>query len=231
MNSTITELKLQRWVDGDISRDEERELLADCDRHPGQWRRVALAFVEERAMSREFATEFGTEVRLQTKTEIRSTDEPTPTVTAASWLASRRVQQWCAIAASLLLGVVVGNSMNWNWPSAPQPIASNHNSPTPSHRSAPTAGTSMVEYIPDQSRGERYHMPLLDEQQIPAHFFDANVELTGLPPEFEQLLRLHGIELQGRRHWKSFEFNEGEVIVIPTLGFEIRQGAFEGRSP
>lgn len=231
MNSTVTDLKLQRWVDGNISRDEERELLADCDCHPGQWRRVALAFIEERAMSREFATEFGAEVRLKVKAETKSVAEPKPAIASASWLASRQVQQWCAIAASLLVGLLIGNTMNWQLPDFNSHIANKPPFIGP-NRIGPSRGdTSMVEYIPDQSRSERYQMPLLDERNVPASYFDDNVELTGMPPEFVQLLRQHGIEVHGRRDWKSFEIENDNVLVIPTLRFDVRLETMEQRKP
>ncbi len=229
MNSTVTDLKLQRWVDGNISRDEERELLADCDCHPGQWRRVALAFIEERAMSREFAAEFGAEVRLKTQSESKSISEPKPASVSASWLASRQVQQWCAIAASLLVGLLIGNTMNWQLPNFGDHFANKPPVVRPSLNGG--VGTSMVEYIPDQSRSERYQMPLLDERNVPASYFDDNVELTGMPPEFVQLLRQHGIEVHGRRDWKSFEIEKDNVLVIPTLRFEVRLETIEQRKP
>jgi hypothetical protein len=221
MNSTVTDLKLQRWVDGQISRDEERELLADCDRHPGQWRRVALAFIEERAMSREFASEFSAEVRLAAKSPVKSSETGPVVASAGPWLASRQVQQWCAIAATLLLGLFVGNSLNWQWPAANDPLP---------HPAVPGMGQNelvsspMVEYIPDQSHGERYQMPLLDERTAPAHYFDKEVEITGLPPEFIQMLKESGIEIRCLRDFKSYEINESEMIVIPTIRFDLRHG-------
>lgn len=223
MNSTVTDLKLQRWVDGQISRDEERELLADCDRHPGQWRRVALAFIEERAMSHEFASEFSAEVRLAAK-PVAKTTEPKPTATtSASWLASRQVQQWCAIAATLLLGLFVGNSFNWEWP------VGNSTLPQPSPRGStgPTelVNSPMIDYIPDRSRTERYRMPLLDERTAPSHYFDKEVELTGFPPEFVRILKESGIELRGLRDFTSYEIADGEVIVVSTIRFDLRQAS------
>jgi hypothetical protein len=225
MNSTVTDLLLQRWVDGQVSRTEERELLADCDRHPGQWRRVALAFIEERAMGREFAAEFGADIRLLAKPASKPVAKPQPAIASASWLASRRVQQWCAIAASLLLGLFVGNSLNWNFPTGDSPTVATNQANPPRRGAFPNGGTSMVEYIPDQSRGERYRMPLLDERSVPAGYFDDDVELTGIPPEFERILREHGIEIRGHRDWKSYEIEEGQVIMIPTIRFDVRHGA------
>lgn len=231
MNSTVTDLKLQRWVDGNISRDEERELLADCDCHPGQWRRVALAFIEERAMSREFAAEFGAEVRQRTKAATKAIAEPKSPTASASWLASRPVQQWCAVAASLLVGLLIGNTLNWRLPDFNNHIVNKPILIAPNRNGATRGDTSMVEYIPDQSRGERYQMPLLDERSVPANYFDENIELTGMPPEFVQLLRQHGIELHGRRDWKSFEIEKDNVLVIPTLRLDVRVESIESRKP
>ena len=53
-------------------------------------------------------SKFGAEVRLSAK-PVAKTAEPKPaTTTSASWLASRQVQQWCAIAATLLVCFLYG---------------------------------------------------------------------------------------------------------------------------
>jgi hypothetical protein len=223
MNSTVTDLKLQRWVDGQVTRDEEQELLADCDSHPGQWRRVALAFIEERAMSREFAAEFGVEVRSTPKPTAKATESKPATSNSASWLASRQVQQWCAIAATLLLGLFVGNSFNWEWPTRNPTLVQK----LPVGPTGPTelVSSPMVDYIPEHSRGERYRMPLLDERSAPEHYFDKEVELTGLPPEFARMLKEHGIELRGLRDFTSYELADGQLIMVPTIRFDLRQAA------
>lgn len=228
MNSTVTDLLLQRWVDGHVSRTEERELLADCDCHPGQWRRVALAFIEERAMNRDFAAEFGgldfgANARLPAKPEAKSTSESKrERFPRAAWLASRHVQQWCGVAAALLLGMFVGNSLNWDFSTGNAPAVATNQANPPKRRELPTSGTSMVEYIPDQSRGERYRMPVLDERSVPASYFEDEVELTGIPPEFAKILREHGIEIRGHREWKTYEIEEGQVLAIPTIRFDYR---------
>lgn len=180
MNSTITDLKLQRWVDGQISREEERELLADCERHPGQWRRVALAFIEERAMAREFSEQFKGALAPPSSAAAMPSKEskPAPAAHGASWIASARVQMWCAVAASLLLGLLVGNTFDWRSgsdPSAASPSTFAENSPRTSMQRPvyPVGGApQMVEYIPDGARGERYQLPILDEQMVPGDYFE-----------------------------------------------------------
>jgi hypothetical protein len=47
--------RFDRLVDGELSPDEYRNLLASLDDEPGGWRRCALAFLEAQAMRRELA--------------------------------------------------------------------------------------------------------------------------------------------------------------------------------
>lgn len=51
--SDVTEERLDRLVDGELSRDEYRALLESLDREPDGWRRCALAFLEAQAWQRE----------------------------------------------------------------------------------------------------------------------------------------------------------------------------------
>jgi hypothetical protein len=46
----MNEVLLDRMVDGELSPDDQRELLARIDDEPGGWRRLALAFVESQAL-------------------------------------------------------------------------------------------------------------------------------------------------------------------------------------
>lgn len=50
----VTEERLDRLVDGELSREEYRELLESLAREPDGWRRCALAFLEAQAWQREF---------------------------------------------------------------------------------------------------------------------------------------------------------------------------------
>jgi hypothetical protein len=49
------DVRFDRLVDGELSADEYRTLLASLDDEPGGWRRCALAFLEAQAMRRELA--------------------------------------------------------------------------------------------------------------------------------------------------------------------------------
>lgn len=47
------ELRLQRFVDDEMSHEEERDFLRVAEKQPSVWREVALAFVEDRRWRRE----------------------------------------------------------------------------------------------------------------------------------------------------------------------------------
>ena len=47
MSEPMDELQLQRLVDGELNETECRRLLARLDGVPNEWRRVALAYVEQ----------------------------------------------------------------------------------------------------------------------------------------------------------------------------------------
>ncbi|MFO0956895.1 MAG: hypothetical protein U0800_05435 [Isosphaeraceae bacterium] len=46
---TIDDRTIDRLVDGELADDERRALLASLEQAPGEWRRVALAFLEEQS--------------------------------------------------------------------------------------------------------------------------------------------------------------------------------------
>jgi hypothetical protein len=54
-DESISEAALDRLVDGELTADEERQLLGALDDSPDGWRRCALAFVEARTWRRELA--------------------------------------------------------------------------------------------------------------------------------------------------------------------------------
>ena len=54
MNHELDDLLLQRFVDGELSEQRQQDILAGLEDDPGQWRRVALAFVEAQIWEGEY---------------------------------------------------------------------------------------------------------------------------------------------------------------------------------
>jgi len=54
LDSHLSDARLDRLVDGEVSAEEYREILAALERHPDQWRRCAHAFLQAQAWQRDF---------------------------------------------------------------------------------------------------------------------------------------------------------------------------------
>ncbi|MEM8668844.1 MAG: hypothetical protein AAGG48_15095 [Planctomycetota bacterium] len=56
MNDLIDDQELQRLLDGSISNEDRVLLLDHAEEHPDNWRRIALAFVEEQVLRQELTS-------------------------------------------------------------------------------------------------------------------------------------------------------------------------------
>ena len=99
--------ELDRLVDGCLSRDEYRALLAELDAHPAGWRQCALAFLEQQALTRELGSLQNIGLDVAKKVESRPTGEP-------SAQALGGFKGWMALATCLLLGAAFGVSLQNN---------------------------------------------------------------------------------------------------------------------
>ena len=95
--SGLTELDLQRLVDGEMSDDERREFLYRLDSDPQTWREVALAFVEDQVWCQ----------KLKDAESVigQQQERPMKTPTGVSHSRLKTVLQ---LAACLLLTLTVG---------------------------------------------------------------------------------------------------------------------------
>jgi hypothetical protein len=95
--STIDERKFDQLVDGELTDDQRRDLLASLDDMPGGWRRCALAFLEAQAWTDEFGELLGE----------RTSEPPAAASTRGSWK-PRRWGAFFAVAASVLVAFALG---------------------------------------------------------------------------------------------------------------------------
>jgi hypothetical protein len=128
---------IDRLVDGELSGDERRALLARLAAEPGGWRRCALAFLEAQAWREAFAP-------------VASTAGPVPAAT----LTSPKVQRLAvartavALAASLLMAFSLGWLSRGQADSPAALVA--RNDPTP----MPTTTTATTVNDPDTTEPE-----------------------------------------------------------------------------
>ena len=57
LDTSDDDIRFDRLVDGELSAEEYRTLLAALDDEPGGWRRCALAFLEAQSLGRELGVE------------------------------------------------------------------------------------------------------------------------------------------------------------------------------
>lgn len=82
-------------VDGELPDAELKSLLRDCDDNPGQWRTMAIAFVESQVMSKELVS-------------IRGEGEMAPSPSHRFWRIPNRLSEWCAVATAAALTIAIG---------------------------------------------------------------------------------------------------------------------------
>ena len=113
---------LERLVDGELQDDEYRQVLARIDDSPDQWRRLAMAFLENQALSRELRTWVVAESPAGDFDRSRSSDQNCANVTTSAYeVTSTSVdglrqkgsegKSWPSMLAAATAGLVVGWTM------------------------------------------------------------------------------------------------------------------------
>src|SRR5690349_17727894 len=97
--------RIERLVDGELSAEDYRALLASLEDEPGGWKRCALAFLEDQAL----AAEMGAIRRRLDLREQQSPEAPlqkqSRTLKSRAW---RQMPMLLAMAASLLAAFALG---------------------------------------------------------------------------------------------------------------------------
>src|SRR6187551_1659923 len=110
-NNPADEARYDRLVDGELTPEEYRALLATLDDEPGGWRRCALAFLESQALAGELEG-----VRATASLDHPGTDGPTSLSGGRGDLTPPRShppRDWrsmLAVAASFLVALAIGIS-------------------------------------------------------------------------------------------------------------------------
>jgi hypothetical protein len=102
---------LDRLVDGEIDRDQQRQLLLALETQPDGWRRCALAFVEAQTLRQEFRA-------LGDKDDEASGNaKPQATGRVSGFLQGKSLRQvrWFAMAACFVLAFAIGSVTRGLW--------------------------------------------------------------------------------------------------------------------
>ncbi len=226
---------LDRLVDGELSQQERRELLAALDDEVGAWRRCALAFLESQSWRSQMSR-----LAWDPLAEIGSTAEKHP-VTAGKHAA--RFWSLClAVAASILVAFALGTQFaSLRQEAAPALLAK-----APQPQAAVQPDDLETSLDPDDPLAEQPGWETLllsgtanaggdpdltlrvtaaddgDEQWLAdaGSLFSDN---DGDPVSAEILrqLQLAGLEVTRQQRWMPVDLSDGRRMVVPIEEFEI----------
>jgi hypothetical protein len=210
---------IDRLVDGELSGDERRHLLASLEAQPDGWRRCALAFVEAQT----WRGAMGNLLREgEAPAEPDSTITLTPNSAGASPSQSETSRShlgtWFAVAASVVVAFGLGRQsgvMRSASEPTSQQIASTpavSNDKTDSPRLERAARGDAVTLVVNDRDGvpQRIEVPLVEGRQLGQAFGDVPQWSS---PELDRRLDEQGLDLDARRRYAPMYFEQENKIV------------------
>jgi len=212
---------IDRLVDGELSGDERRQLLASLEAQPDGWRRCALAFVEAqtwRGAMGDLLRENATPVKPSLSLSVAVTSglagaSPSQNETSRSHLGT-----WFAVAASVVVAFGLGRQsgvMRSASEPASQQIASApavpNNKPEMPRLERAARGDAVTLVVNDRDGvPQRIEVPLVEGRQLGQAFGDVPQWSS---PELDRRLDEQGLDLDARRRYAPMYFEQENKIV------------------
>jgi anti-sigma factor RsiW len=217
--------RLERLVDGELSPDEHRALLASLDDEPGGWRRCALAFLEAQALAAELGT-------LRRAAERR---EKAPAHVARKEKMDKP-RTWLAVAASFLLAFTLG-VLAPRWFSfvshglKQEQVAGGNNIGTSPRRTPqelhPTpvsiGNLHLVMAGPNGELSQSGNVPVYEVEQGVDEFLARGT--PALSPELIEYLEQQGYEVRHEQQYFPAALDDGRELIVPVDGYQITRAS------
>jgi hypothetical protein len=219
---------IDRMVDGELDRRAQTELLARLDERPGDWRRLALAFVEAQTL--------GTELRGMLKdaksapVHVAPAAVPNETVhtVATHSVGAAPWSQLLSLAATLFVAVGIGFGAGrvWNRPQSDPSTGTTLpvgtlpvNTSETGDDISPTYST-LDQLAPQGTMTVQTADGSPVELPVYAASYGAERMLSGeessVPPEVIRALRSRGHEVSQQRRYWPVELSDGRQIIVPV---------------
>lgn len=216
---------IDRMVDGELDRSSERQLLLECEER-GQWRDLALAFVEARSLKRELCGLFVTPPKevasqdpLLRKNGTNAVSRPSHTSLAGSNQQAEREKRnrpyWWSLATAVLLSLGVGYSLGWD---------KNSNPASKLAEQQATFRTEYPESLPSSMQITVNHPKSAELQQVEIPLMRA----SDLGPDWQERLRANGadslvremqqqgLNLRQQRTFTPVRLRGGQRVIVPV---------------
>lgn len=236
MNERELETQIQRLVDGELSGEQYRRLLASLDDEPAGWRRCALAFLEAQALGQDLPL-----VRRSLETAPNNVATSPTQKTPAE---NRADISWLAIAASFLVAFSLGIIAPRFFSRHTQEDFTTGNLPTSAGNQPPENVTTLrpASFDPQRMRNIGNLQLVVDSGQpdefrevpvyeVPAYEPGQNLDaaLTSsfqgsappIGPELIDLLRGHGYDVRHEQQYVPATLDDGRQMIVPLEGYQI----------
>lgn len=238
MTHSIDELTLQRCVDGELSDHEQAEFLSQLHRQDSleSWKTLALSLVEHQVFAKIFAEDRDNEKLLSFQLARPSASTPAlqQTVSPTHWM-HRPVRPWFSIAASLLVGMIVGVGGHFlmktssdadlrvatTIPDEMPQVAASMLPETMTTLPASTVQTHrpvMNVHLTGMGTpsAQPVSVPVYSPEQWESLQQGRNFQTSELPKELHQMLESQGMQVDHQHHWYRARLNDGREILVPT---------------
>jgi hypothetical protein len=221
---------IERLVDGELTAEEYRELVAALDDEPGSWRRCALAFLEAQALAvdmRGMALSPGcaTAAPMSAKSSVNSVSNM---VMLLAMAASFLVVFGLGIAAPSLLRLVTQETSGSGNSLAQQPGPS----VVPDSAVPEAVGSRLLDeeprYVGDvqlvfdggtRLSPEGSRVPIYDVGRDVSSYLSG--EPPALAPEMIDLVHQLGFDVRYQQQYLPAPLDDGRQIIVPVDGYQI----------
>lgn len=237
----ITELHIDRMVDGELSAKEQRELLLACETDD-RWRELALAYVESQVLGNALGeSTFLMADAVSDETPIAK-GEPIPSESAQPTEREQRAgvherrgshaapRHWhtLSLAAAVLISLGIGSGLGWWWqgvnPGTPSNVAESLSEPNKTQLAQGSnqqpSGKSAVETMPfwvTDSNGSELRqvaLPLVNASDLGPNW-QQELRQPDLPPDLVEELRDRGMKLRQQRTMIRARRADGRLVLVP----------------
>lgn len=224
----MDKIELQKLVDGELNRLEQRQLLCQLDEQSTEWRSVALALLEEQEFRRALGSPSNIHSALDPNTREIPLVPASPSNHWKNWLPM-------ALAASLLVGV---GSIGGNWlasrfeksqtaisDSQPTSIAVAEDKTKASGQSnyaslKPVGQLSFSTDVASGSNAAPMQLPIYEAapDQISQMLHMQQLQMQAL----NEQLRLRGFQLEWRPEMLESQLPDGRAVIVPVQQVNVR---------
>jgi hypothetical protein len=214
----IDDVLIDRLVDGELSADERRQVIAALDARPDSWRRCALAFLEAQSFRGAMKAIIAGPQAAIVQPTATTTGNPKPSRFSHVGKTASAVAYWCAIAASLFVAFGLGWQANGPAASPDVQVAVDSPRPTPLVEGLPSAGDDAVTLVVHNQNGEpqRVRVPLVEGRRLGQAFADAP---QWAAPAVREYLQERGLDLKARRRYAPMYFEQPNgmaPLIVPV---------------